>query len=351
MADLLEPACSVTIAAFGSTIWPPVAHDSRIRLIPSPRSNLGVPQARGRLADLTKNASAIVAVKARALSYGMAVAVRGERPLLLDLDDFEPAFVRRRLGWLRQLMTPDHLPITEVLMRWRPRRVTVTVASRELQRRFGGMWLPHVRDRDGLAAEVRTQRDATRRRHSIDDGQIVVGFVGTARAHKGLTTLAAAICHVPETLLAIIGDPGSEEDIAALSRLSGGRILILPGPRIDQLGASMSIADILAVPQSRTLVARYQSPAKLLDAMAAGIPVIAGDVGDARELVGDSGILVWPDDPEAFVGGLSLLSEARRRTELGAATRRRYEQRFRLSQWREVVRQQILPGLGLNLPI
>jgi glycosyltransferase involved in cell wall biosynthesis len=345
LADLLEPACTVTIAAFGSDVWPVVAHDTRIRLLRPPKSNLGLPQALKRLSRLATNASAIVAVKARALSFGAAGAVRGGRPLLLDLDDFEPAFVQRRLGWFRQLLTPDHLPITDFLMRWRPGNVQVSVASRALQRRYGGTWLPHVRDRDKLLADVRLHREAQRTTPLIGQNELVIGFVGTARAHKGLATLAAAVGRTPGSLLAIVGATDRPKEFDGLLPLAAGRILVLPGPRIDRLGETMAIADVLAVPQSQTMTARYQSPAKLLDGMAAGLPVIAGDVGDAAELLGGTGVLVTTDDIGALAAAISQLADGERRADLAAAARSRYEQRFRLEDGRELVRQQVLTGL------
>jgi glycosyltransferase involved in cell wall biosynthesis len=72
------------------------------------------------------------------------------------------------------------------------------------------------------------------------------------------------------------------------------------------------------------------------EAMACGRPVIAADAGGTSELIGNSGeagILVPAGDPDALaqaIGG--LLADPERRTQLGAAARRRIETEFPLSR-------------------
>jgi glycosyltransferase involved in cell wall biosynthesis len=336
LADLLEPAFTVTIAAFGHRIWAPVATDSRIRLLAPPRSNLEIPLAARRLAAATEGAAALIAVKPRALSYGIACLVRHRRSLVLDIDDYEPAFVRRRLGWARQLLTPDHAPITQFLSRWRPRGLTVTVASRNLQRLYGGTWLPHVRERDGLRAEVELHRAQARQELGIATDTLVVGFVGTVRDHKGLPALAEAVARVDGAMLLVVGDTSGTRDEALFTRKAAGKLLLLPGPSLDDLGRALSPLDVVAIPQSTDITAKYQSPAKLLDAMAAGLPIVAGDSGDASELVGEGGILVPPGDMKALVAAIEGLRDPHLRASLGTSTFRRYHKEFRLPSWRPV---------------
>ena len=66
--------------------------------------------------------------------------------------------------------------------------------------------------------------------------------------------------------------------------------------------------------------------------MACGIPCVVTDVGDSAIIVGDTGKVVPPKDPEALAGAwLDLIrqgEDARRR--LGEAARRRIEKKFSL---------------------
>ena len=76
----------------------------------------------------------------------------------------------------------------------------------------------------------------------------------------------------------------------------------------------------------------------LLEAMANGMAVVAGDVGGIPEMVEDgrSGLLVPPNDADALAAALRrLLSDVDLREQLGAAARERVLDRFDLNVvWR-----------------
>jgi len=81
-------------------------------------------------------------------------------------------------------------------------------------------------------------------------------------------------------------------------------------------------------------------PNALLEAMASGLPPVATDVGDCREVVGDAGRLVPAADPAALgaaIAELCLLPASDRR-ELGARARRRTEARYGVGRARREYR-------------
>ncbi len=97
----------------------------------------------------------IVASKPRPTSYGLGLLARSRRrrPLLLDIDDWELGFLYRsgvwgRVGRALDLADPNGLAWTWVTERLVGRADALTVASRFLAERFGGVLLPHVRDTD-----------------------------------------------------------------------------------------------------------------------------------------------------------------------------------------------------------
>ena len=72
-------------------------------------------------------------------------------------------------------------------------------------------------------------------------------------------------------------------------------------------------------------------PVALMEAMSAGIPVVATSVGGTPELVdnGRTGILVPPSDPMALAAGLrTLIQDARLREKIGSAGRDRVRKQF-----------------------
>jgi glycosyltransferase involved in cell wall biosynthesis len=93
-------------------------------------------------------------------------------------------------------------------------------------------------------------------------------------------------------------------------------------------------------------------PTALLEAMAAGVPVVATAVGGIPEIVddGETGILLAPPPaPEAFARALeTLLGDPERRARMGERGRARWEERFSAERWaqrlRAVYEEALAPG-------
>jgi glycosyltransferase involved in cell wall biosynthesis len=105
----------------------------------------------------------------------------------------------------------------------------------------------------------------------------------------------------------------------------------LVGERDDVPGL-LSDADVFV------LASRSEGlPLSVIEAMAAGLPVVASDVGGLRELVRDAetGVLVPPSDATALASALRpLLADRQLRRRLGVAGRARAKALFDLSGFR-----------------
>ena len=108
-----------------------------------------------------------------------------------------------------------------------------------------------------------------------------------------------------------------------------------PGRLLEHFAA----ADLALYPLDDTLINRCKCPVKLVDLLAAGVPVVAEAVGQAREYIehGHSGWLVPAGDAEAFAQAVvDLLRDPQQRRFLGQEAQRRMRAHF---SWDKLVEQ------------
>jgi glycosyltransferase involved in cell wall biosynthesis len=106
------------------------------------------------------------------------------------------------------------------------------------------------------------------------------------------------------------------------------------GKRVEFLGERKDVAQVLAKAHIFALPTKWEGfPLSILEAMRAGLPVIASDVGGVSEAVVDgvTGFLVPTGDAVGFRDRLAvLLSNPDIRGRMGDAGRRTYEDKFTL---------------------
>lgn len=108
----------------------------------------------------------------------------------------------------------------------------------------------------------------------------------------------------------------------------------------DMLPAYFARATVAIYPFDDTLVNRAKCPVKLLDLLAAGVPVVAEAVGQNREYIrhGETGWLVRPGDTDVFAEAVvRLLEDASIRERLGRAAARDVYERFAWDRMVETV--------------
>lgn len=116
---------------------------------------------------------------------------------------------------------------------------------------------------------------------------------------KGVDGLIQVLPELPETGLVIVGDGPLRGELSAQARDLGveGRVRFVGTIPKEQVLAYLRACDVFV------LNSTYEGlPHVLLEAMAAGLPVIATDVGGTGEIVesGRNGLLVPPHDPPAL---------------------------------------------------
>ncbi len=157
-------------------------------------------------------------------------------------------------------------------------------------------------------------RNAWRRANGFRDDEILIVSTGRLVPQKNPVGLARAVARIPNAQLLFAGE-------GDLRPLLEGR------ERVHLLGMRDDIPEILAAADVFALSSDWEGlPLAVIEAMAAGLPVVATDVGSVSEAVEHrrTGILVPPGDPVVLTEALSLLAgDPAMRREMGLAGRER----------------------------
>jgi glycosyltransferase involved in cell wall biosynthesis len=170
-------------------------------------------------------------------------------------------------------------------------------------------------------------KQGTRKREElgIPTDSLVVGYVGWLIPIKGVTYLLDAMAEVvqrhPNSLLVLAGkgDERGGEEIKLKEQVENLRLddnVRFLGWRSD-VDAIMGCFDIFVLPSLNEGMGRV-----LVEAMAAGLPIVASRVGGIPDLVkdGQNGLLVPAEDASALAKAISdLLSDKERRNRMGEA--------------------------------
>ena len=158
-----------------------------------------------------------------------------------------------------------------------------------------------------------------------------VAFVGTLKPWHGLDTLVETLVAlrrtVPDARLLVVGDGPGRAALEQQVRAAGlGHCVRLTGAvQPARVGALLAQADATVAPYPAT-AERYFSPLKVLESMAAGVPVVGSRVGQLPELIRDgaTGLLCEPGDAAGFAQALAALAaDPARRRRIGARARSR----------------------------
>ena len=280
--------------------------------------------------------------------YRLARVIRAERPDVIHAFLFWANCLSRVLG--RLLRVPVRISsYRDILLwaRWGYRvcdRVTAgwaqaaTCCSEAVRRlalaEVGGDARTYVTIHNGVdVARFGSSRTVTRADVGLRDGVPVIGTVGRLiEPEKGIAVLLQGVARLagpPAPLacqLLIVGDGPARGQLQELvERLGISSRVVFAGMRRD-------IADVLPLVDVFVMPSLSEGfGIAIVEAMAAGLPVVASDVGGIPEIVqhGETGLLVPPGDPAALAAALhELVTRPDRARALGACGRQRARERF-----------------------
>jgi glycosyltransferase involved in cell wall biosynthesis len=237
---------------------------------------------------------------------------------------------RRGAGWHRRM-------VARAARRADALVVPTAAVARDLSRRVPCPARVHVVGEGVTAAVLRLPVQAAEIALRLGLPPRYVLALGTLEPRKGIDTLLAALAapHAPDLPVVLVGQPGwGRLDPAALARQCGldpARVHPLGATTDEELAVVLHGAAVLAAPSRAE---GFGLP--VLEAMAAGVPVVHSDVPALVEVAGGAGVTVPRNDANALAAALrAVLSDPATAQAMSAAGRRRAEQ----FSWERTARQ------------
>lgn len=190
-----------------------------------------------------------------------------------------------------------------------------------------GFDLSRFRPDDGARRRVRVALGCA-------DDTLLVGMVGRfdpLKNHFGfISAMAMVHRHMPQVRMVLAGkgvDRDNEELVQSIERAGLLGNVHLLGPR-DDVPELMAALDVLACPSHAEAF-----PNVVGEAMAAGVPCVATDVGDCAYIIGNTGYIVPVGDMAGFASNVEAMLRLSRveRTALGEKARARVESHFEIA--------------------
>jgi glycosyltransferase involved in cell wall biosynthesis len=265
----------------------------------------------------------VYAYKPKAGSFGLGLLYHWltRKPLWLDIDDWELSWhggdkyhyplPSKRLfrdifkadGALRR---PDHPLYLQQLERLIPLADRLTTHTRFLQQRFGGDYIPNGKDTT-LFDPDRWDGSQVRQRYGWGENSRILMFPGAPRPYKGVEDVLMALDLLNDDryrLVIVGGSPYDQYDQQLQARWHRWLIQLDKIP-YTQMPETIAAADLVVIPQRDHPSAQAQFPLKLTDAMAMAKPILATEVGDIPEILGETGFLTQPANPDRIATTLT----------------------------------------------
>ena len=200
-------------------------------------------------------------------------------------------------------------------------------------------------------------REEARRQLDLPPSSFVTGIVSRIMPCKNhlelLDVFVGILAKIPDALLLIAGDGAMLPAVRnRIRELNLDRHALLLGERRD-IPLILAALDCFCLPSDTEGM-----PMTILEAMAAGIPIVATTVGGIPECVEDgrTALLVPPHEPERLAAALlSIAADPERAKQLGTAAKRTFLNRFSVAHtidaYEQCYREAIQRRSGLEQPV
>ena len=139
----------------------------------------------------------------------------------------------------------------------------------------------------------------------------VIGFLGRFVPEKGIGLIMRILdrCKVAWRALFVGGGP-MEAELKSWATQKGDRVRVITGVPHDLVNGYLNAMDVLLAPSQTTPRWREQFGRMLIEAFAAGVPVIGSDSGEIPFVIGASGVVVPEADEHRWLIALQNLLES-----------------------------------------
>ena len=318
LADMLSRELEVEVIgacfpSFGEEVWEPLRSNGRVTIKSFPGCNF--PEHFSRMEDVVSeiDGDILYVSKARLPSIALGILAKEarNRPLLLDVDDYELGFFKNRcpltldevnkLGGNASLEAPYQETWTRYAAGLIPLFDRLTVATPELKAEYGGTVIPHGRDERAFKPFLYPRERARQVLGFGSDDKVVV-FLGTPREHKGVVQVADAVLNLAAEgfKFLIVGLPSERNLRRYLANLDPHVATVLPNVPFEEVPAYLRAGDLVCLLQDpSSAIARFQMPAKFTDALAMGLPILGTSAAPLARVAHDGVLQILDEGPLA----------------------------------------------------
>ncbi len=263
---------------------------------------------------------------------GWLVYVLVRKPVFLDSDDYEAINNRFQAGWQQRIVAwfEDWMPSFSE---------GITVGNSFIGNRFASLGYPSERivivhngvDRDryadGAADTLETQLQMLRSNLNIDESTPLAAYIGSmSLVNHAIDHLLEAFVRVneqlPDARMILVGGGEDLDRLQELSKVLGlDQVVQFIGQApASEVPAYFRVAEVTVDPRRRSIAAESSLSLKLVESIASGVPCITADIGDRREVLGDAGLAVKPDDVDALAMAMvTILKDSALRQKMSEA--------------------------------
>lgn len=254
-------------------------------------------------------------IKPQLSSFGMGLikAWRSKKPIILDIDDWEMGSFGGDDWQYQGSLISDIFnnnsdlkkPQYPLYIKWLEKVIekvnAITLSSKFLEYRYGGTYLPNVKDTD-LFDPIKFNPITIREKYGLSDYKLLM-FTGTPKPDQGLEDIFTALDTLNQDNLKLVLVGGNKNQSSYVNTLIdkwGRWIIQIPPQAFDEMPEFIAMSHIVMVTPRESLTTVAKFSLELIEGMAMAKPVIATKVGEIPNILQDTGYLIEAQCPNAI---------------------------------------------------